>query len=240
MKYLKKDSNIYRHEIKYRISLRERELIRLRLGELLLRDPHAGASGIYKIRSLYFDDYWNSAYYEKIMGSSPRRKYRIRVYNDDDSVINLERKIKSDNYISKQSAKLTRQDTDDILIGKYNFLLNKEQKLCKEFYYECTTKLMRPSVIVDYDREPFIFYTGDVRITFDMNLRAGLLRVNLFDKDLPTLNAFEDDSLIMEVKYTEVLPDLIRKLLNVRSSELIAVSKYVLCRDCISFMSAQI
>ena len=38
-------------------------------------------NGGYLIRSLYFDDYWNSAYEEKESGVLMRKKYRIRIYN---------------------------------------------------------------------------------------------------------------------------------------------------------------
>ena len=59
----------------------------------LTRDKHARAGG-YTIRSLYFDDYCNSAYEEKDAGILMRKKYRVRIYNGSDKVIKLERKKK--------------------------------------------------------------------------------------------------------------------------------------------------
>ena len=46
----------YRHEYKYLISRTDAELLRRRLPHVMKPDPHAGASGQYTIRSLYFDD----------------------------------------------------------------------------------------------------------------------------------------------------------------------------------------
>lgn len=63
----------------------------MRLNIALKKDPHAGKNG-YMIRSLYFDDYWMSAYQEKSMGVLDRKKYRIRIYNYSDATIKLERK----------------------------------------------------------------------------------------------------------------------------------------------------
>lgn len=57
----------YRHELKFLINAGDRELLARRLDVLMRRDPHAPEGG-YKIRSLYFDDYWHTAYGEKLMG----------------------------------------------------------------------------------------------------------------------------------------------------------------------------
>ncbi|MFR3321632.1 MAG: hypothetical protein ACLTSZ_11475 [Lachnospiraceae bacterium] len=51
-----------------------------------------------------------------------------------------------------------------ILDGDYAFLLKSPYALCREFYIECTSHMMRPRTIVDYDREPWIMDAGTVRI----------------------------------------------------------------------------
>ncbi len=221
----------FRHELKYLISHWDCDLLKHRLGGLLQRDAHVDENGQYKVRSLYFDDYWNSAYEEKMMGIANRAKYRIRIYNDNDKAISLECKLKRGSYIAKKKASLTRKEVYQILEGDYGFLERSDQPLCREFYYECITRVMRPRVVVDYNREPYVFLPGDVRITFDRNLRAGSMGYDIFDKNLTTLQAMEPDRLVMEVKFTEFLPRLIRKALPPKSSELSAVSKYIMCCD---------
>ncbi|MCR4621248.1 MAG: polyphosphate polymerase domain-containing protein [Clostridiales bacterium] len=221
----------WRHELKYLINLPEWALLRSRLPAGVRRDDHAGPDGEYMIRSLYFDDYWNTAYEEKEEGVLKRHKYRIRVYNCSDSRILLERKNKYGPYIWKQSAPLTRKQLEAILQGDYSVLLTGESNLLKEFYYECMSRVMRPRVIVDYDREPFVLDAGNVRITFDKRVRAGFGEFSLFDPALPTAEVLRGDQIIMEVKYTEFLPKLVRSLLPPRSAELTAASKYVLCCD---------
>lgn len=221
----------YRHEMKYLINHPDYALLRARLLPVIQRDKHAGPTGEYWIRSLYFDDYWNTAYEEKDEGVLLRKKYRIRVYNCSDSLIRLERKNKFGAYIHKESAPLTRAQTDALLAGEYGFLLKSPHNLLREFYYECTSRVMRPRVIVDYDREPFIMPQGDVRITFDKHVRAGLGTFDLFDAALPTAEVVPGDQLIMEVKFTTFLPKLVRRLLPPRASILTAASKYILCCD---------
>ena len=72
---------------------REKELLELRMKHLLKKDPNAKGNG-YMIRSLYFEDYFNSAYAEKESGVLMRKKYRIRIYDCSDRSIKLERKKK--------------------------------------------------------------------------------------------------------------------------------------------------
>ena len=220
----------YRNEWKYFISLWEAELLKKRLLPFMETDPHT-INGKYMIRSLYFDDYWNSAYEEKLMGVGERQKWRIRIYNYQDSNIKLERKKKYSSYIHKDSAGITREEYEKIIAGDYSFLLHHRHPLCREFYYECMVKLYRPKVIVDYEREPLILQEGDVRITFDSDVRAALLNFDIFDPNLPTLAVLEQNTLVLEVKFTEYLPGLIRKLLPLDGQEFLAVSKYTLCYE---------
>lgn len=223
----------YRHELKYRISEAEKAALTLRLEALqpiLRRDPHAQGGG-YFIRSLYFEDCWNSAYAEKDAGVLLRKKYRIRIYDCSDRIIKLERKKKCGSWIYKEEADLTHEQLDCILKGDYGFLRTAPKLLCREFYYECLSNLLRPRVIVDYDREPWVMDEGTVRITFDEHIRAAVGGWNLFDPNLPTLPVLEAGTLILEVKFTEFLPGLVRQLLPPRAQEMTAASKYVLCCD---------
>ena len=220
----------FRHELKFLISEQEKELIEKRLELFMKRDAHV-KDGCYTIRSLYFDDIWQSAYEEKMAGTSSRKKYRIRIYNNSDEVIHLERKRKEGQYIQKTSAKLTKEETKRLIAGDFSFLAKREEPLCQDFYREWLMNRMYPAVVVDYERVPFVYPYGDVRITFDMRVRAGLFTNNLFDAALPVAEVMEPGKLIMEVKFTEYLPELIRDVLPVADSAYMAYSKYTMCLE---------
>ena len=220
----------YRNEWKYLISWGEKELITSRIAPLLHPDPNA-VNGGYLIRSLYFDDYWNTAYEQKDAGVLKRKKYRIRIYNYSDHSIKLERKKKYGAYIYKQSAKITRGEFEAILAGDYNFLLKSSQPLLQEFYVECRCHNLRPRTIVDYEREPWILDAGTVRITFDQNVRAAVGSFDIFDPSLPCLSVIDPGRLVMEVKFTEFLPKFVQDILPPQRAEMTAVSKYVLCYE---------
>lgn len=226
----------YRNEWKYLIDTAQKEAICSRLAPVMQLDDNARDGG-YLLRSLYFDDYFNTCYDEKDAGILQRKKYRIRIYNYSDRSIKLERKKKFGSYIFKESARLTRDEFYKILDGEYDFLLKSEQSLCREFYYECVSNVMRPRTIVDYERQPWISDAGTVRITFDMDVRAAIGSYDIFDKSLPALPVLEPGKCVMEVKFTEFLPNYVREILPDRASEFTAVSKYVLCYEKTAYLN---
>lgn len=221
---------LFRHELKYLISYAEREALIRRMSPIMKRDENGGPDG-YTIRSLYFDDLWNTAYDEKMAGTFARKKYRIRIYNFSDKVIKLECKVKRDSYIHKTAASLSRSEVEQILRGEYAFLLQRPESLCREFYVECTSNGMRPKVIVDYERDAFVEPAGDVRITFDKHVRSAWLGYDIFDSSLPTYEVLEAEKLIMEVKYTQMLPEYVRRVSAPENAVRVAASKYTLCVD---------
>lgn len=227
----------FRRELKYLINYADAELLRERLSTVLHRDSHT-VGDRYHIRSLYFDDYAHSAYYDKVGGTDKRRKYRIRLYNLDDSFIRLECKIKDGVYISKLSAPLTREECNSILAGDYDFLRCHRYDLCRQFYFEIVAAVMRSAVYVDYEREPYVMESGNVRITFDTDVRGAYPGYCITERDMPFHYVLEPGKLILEVKFTEFLPRIVQDVLPLRAAEMSAVSKYTLCYDKISYMSA--
>lgn len=224
------DKPLFRHELKYSITYKEREALLHLFEPMIQRDRNGGEEG-YTIRSLYFDDYWHTAYEEKVAGTFARKKYRIRIYDFSDKVIKLECKEKQGNYIHKTSASLSRDEVDKILKWDFGFLLERPEKLCKEFYIECTTRGMRPIVMVDYERDAFVVKEGDVRITFDKHVRSAWMTYDLFDSQVPAYEVVEPDRLIMEVKYTQMFPEYVRRIVVPENSIQVAASKYTMCVD---------
>jgi len=221
----------FRNELKFHLNYQDYEILKLKLEGVLEKDKNITSSGFYTVSSLYFDDFFNTAYNEKLMGVFNRQKFRIRIYNHSDQNIQLERKIKINQYIHKQTAQLTRDEVYKILDGCYDFLLNNKENLKKVFYHECISNILRPRVLVAYEREPFVLGAGQLRITFDKNIRVGQLGFDIFDVGMPMIEALAPGVLIMEVKYTEFLPKMLRKVLPSKASEFGAMSKYILGCD---------
>ena len=109
-------------------------------------------------------------------------------------------------------------------------LEKSDQPLLRDVYKQMRTRGLKPAVIVDYVREAYIHPAEHVRITFDKQLRTGLFSQDLFERWLPTINPLDDNSMILEVKYDNYLPDYIRRLLWSCNAQRSAISKYTLCR----------
>lgn len=220
----------FRHELKYLISYPEMRLLQERLRMFLQPDPHA-EQGQYTIRSLYFDDFWGSAWADKLAGVDQRQKYRLRIYNYQDQVVHLECKEKAEAYINKSSAALNHSELRQLLQADYSFLARRPEPACRNFYTHHQLYQLQPAVIVDYEREPYIYPYGNVRVTFDRQVRAGAFQGDLFDAGLPVYEVLPPDQLILEVKYTAFLPEIVRSLLPIPDSAYTAASKYTLCME---------
>ena len=219
-----------RHELKYYMNPAEIVALRSRLIGAMRRDKHTGPEGWYAIRSLYFDDAYDSAWDEKLAGVMHRDKYRIRIYNYSDSVIFMERKRKIGDLIAKSSVRITRRLAEQIISGDPTGLNMAQNPLIQDVYVMMRTRVLRPKVIVDYRREAFVHPAEDTRVTFDTHICAAGGMNDIFDPSVPTVPALPDGREVLEVKYDNYLPTHIAGLLSDISCERSAVSKYILCR----------
>ena len=222
----------YRHELKYIISEGEHKLLATRLKACLKQDYYASLNGgEYMIRSLYFDDPFDSAVAEKADGVGSRDKFRIRIYNLSDSVIKLERKHKEGQYIKKDSLTLSREECDAIVRGSLECLKSRTEPFAMQIYGIFKSNYIRPKVIVDYVREPYVFPSEDVRVTFDKDVRTAMRSTELFNPGLITYPVWElRNCMILEVKFNESLPLYVQELLTLGAAQHTAASKYVFCR----------
>ena len=218
----------YRHEWKHEISYADLLAIRQRLRAVAESDPHA-ENGRYLIRSLYFDNLSDKALREKIDGVNMREKFRIRYYNGDPSVIHLEKKSKRAGLGTKYSAELTKDEAQSIVDGELDWMMASGRPLVQELYCKMRYQGLRPKTIVDYTREPFIYRPGNVRVTFDYDIRTGLSSTDFLNPACVTVPA-GDAPILLEVKWDAFLPSVIRDCVQTPGRRVEAFSKYAQCR----------
>lgn len=221
----------YRHEQKYPITESDYRALRQRLRAVMKSDPHAGADGLYRIYSVYFDNYRDKALREKIDGVQQREKFRIRYYNNDFSYITLEKKIKHNDLCMKLDALISLEDFHKILAEPGAWMLEHPQMLVRELYCKMQLQQLRPRVLVSYTREPYIYPVGNVRVTFDSDIRSSLFHRLEAGKSTPDIAAAESqEQRILEVKYDAFLPECLSDLLQLNGLRQQAFSKYGACR----------
>ena len=233
----------YRHELKYKISYPDYLAMRSRLRPVMKADPHAAAGGRYLVRSVYFDNLNDKALREKIDGVAKREKFRIRYYNDDLSYIVLEKKMKIGSLCLKCSAPITEEECRKILSGgrssvtdggrgslrngDLSFMKEHPQELVRELYAKMTCQLLRPRVLVSYTREPFIYQAGNVRVTFDSDIRTSLFHQEFLTKEAAGISATDEpQDVYLEVKFDAFLPEVVQALIRVKGIRQHAFSKY--------------
>ena len=218
----------YRHEWKHETSYGDMLVLRQRLSNIMKRDIHA-IDGKYLIRSLYFDNASDKALREKVDGVNIREKFRIRYYNNDTSLIHLEKKSKVNGLCLKDSVALSFEQAQAIANGDYGWMIDSGVPLIQELYSKMMSQGLRPKTIVDYLREPFVFAPGNVRVTLDYNIRTGMNCTDFLNPNCVTVPAGESP-IILEVKWDEYLPDIIRDAVQLPNCRVGAFSKYAVCR----------
>lgn len=220
----------YRHELKYICTAAELAMIQGRIHHLIPLDSHVGEDGMYQIRSLYFDDYYDRCYYENENGTDPREKFRIRIYNGKTDKISLELKKKERGKTLKLSCPLTEEQCRTLMRGEvlpedpdYPTVLQKLLLLMR-------TTLMRPKIIVEYDRVPYVYRLGNVRITLDKNISSSAAVDTFLDPAIHKRPIMPAGQHVLEVKFDEFLPDYIYRALQLRNLRQTAFSKFYLCR----------
>ncbi|MCL2638589.1 MAG: polyphosphate polymerase domain-containing protein [Oscillospiraceae bacterium] len=230
-KLLHKSPDGVRHETKYELNRGVYEILRGRCAALMRRDKYTVDEDGYRISSLYFEDIYGSAYSDKTGGFLKRKKFRIRAYNLSPDRITLEGKYKDGEYIKKKSAVLTFDEYKAILKGDYSFCLERQNsEAVKDFCREALTNGLKPAVITDYVRDAYTADAGNVRITFDKKLQAGVNSFDIFEAAYLPINDYYD-KVVLEIKYDRFIPSYIQELFSGIPLMAKPVSKYVLCAD---------
>lgn len=220
----------YRHEYKYLLDPAAEGILRVKAGAVLMPDPHVGANGTYLVQSAYFDDAEDSCLRENLSGTDPRSKFRIRYYNRDTGLIQLEKKSKNHGMCLKESCAITREECETFLRGETPAVTPQMDEIKQRLFIETRLRGLRPVCIVAYERIPWIYPGGNVRITFDRKLASSRDLGKFLTGDYLKRPVWPLGESLLEVKWDEVLPRHIREALQMDSLEWTAFSKYYMCR----------
>lgn len=220
----------WRHEFKYVSPEYILSYLEARASAVLQRDSYTGGQGFYAIRSIYFDDYYNTCYYENEDGTDPREKFRIRIYNASPKRISLELKQREHSKCHKLSVPLSASFCEEVMNGEIPQIHDSDPYLVKKLIMQMQSRALRPVCIVAYERVPFIWNEGNVRVTFDRNIRSSCDIQDFFNPVLNARSILESDTNMIEVKFDEFLPDFINEILQTGRLSQTSFSKYYLCR----------
>ena len=219
----------YRVEQKYLVSDLDLVLIASRLRTVMEADIHQEGD-CYEVRSIYFDDAYDSCMDENEDGVDNRKKYRIRTYDTPGAPLRLEIKEKYRGYTKKTGCELDRDTYEGILSGE-NLPEFGSDPAMNQLLLQMNCRKMEPKIAVVYQRTAFVYPAGNVRITFDRNIMASRDLDSFLDPHVSALVPVLPVGMhVLEVKYDELLPDVIAGQLEVGKLRQTAFSKYYLGR----------
>lgn len=224
----------YRHEYKYIIDSCQAALLETKVKAMLQRDPHVKKNGSYVVKSLYFDDYQNSCFWENEDGYNIRSKYRIRYYDNKKEFIRLEKKSKKNGMTRKECCIITEKMCRSFMDGQIPQVEEDMPLIMKELFTEMRLKKLIPKVIVVYERRPYIYGAGNVRITFDRSIASSNDISHFLDDEMVMRPILQTGESLLEVKWDEVMPEFIYRNLELNELQWTSFSKYYYCRkyDC--------
>jgi SPX domain protein involved in polyphosphate accumulation len=225
----------YRHEIKYYINRQDAYLLHKMLANHMRPDENTNSNGEYWVRSLYFDTMDNSGYVDKINGCSERKKIRIRTYDTECNAIKLELKQKSGNYYKKESTVISKDAAIQLVNGNRSSFLRTDDKITTRCFACMQYEAHRPVILVDYEREAFVYPYHNIRITIDKSLRASMRVENVFIRDIAMVPVFNDERYVLEVKFNASLPGILKNIISGVNPVYTSVSKYCLARTAVHF-----
>ena len=91
-------------------------------------------------------------------------------------------------------------------------------------------KSLRPVVIVQYARMPFVCDAGNVRVTFDDSIASANDIAGFLQPEIPLRSVLGTGESILEVKWDELLPSYVKEQMALDSLQWTSFSKYYLCR----------
>ncbi len=216
-----------RSEIKYIISERQYQVLINRIEIIVPEDKNSAGSLGYQVRSVYFDSYKDKSLNEKDEGFAARTKYRIRIYDLDCDEAKIEVKNKINERVTKQTQIISKEHAQKLLGGEYDFLINSENPLLQQIYTKFVIGNYRPKLLIEYQRRAFFDEASNVRITFDHNIRINKSNFDLFGKNTHLIKIVPQNLRVLEIKYDRIIPEHIKRALQIDRFEKTSFSKYL-------------
>lgn len=223
-------SNLLRQEYKYYVSEESLKFLRSNLSLFMSLDENLDPeTNSYTVSSLYFDTPFHNDFDEKVDGVRSREKYRLRIYNNSDKIIKFECKKRVETVIRKLSSSISKESSKNMINGDFSNLMSNDDIFLNKAYSKLTSSGYKAAVIVEYDREAFTLPYGNIRITFDKNLRTYNSCKDLFElKKNSYTPVYLDGVQILEVKFSLPLPEPISKIISKVAAPRCAISKFVM------------
>lgn len=225
--------SVHRYELKHVLRPDVAKRVARFLRAHLQLDEHCGArdANTYTVRSIYFDSPHFRCFHEKMAGNRYREKFRIRTYNHSgSSPLFLEHKRKSGLFYAKEKLLLSSELLNQIGGREYDSLASldrPDRRVVEKLLFHVHRDAYSPVLLAAYEREAYVDSVDEtIRVTLDGNLRAMMFPALRQIHDETGLEFILHDAVILELKFSRVLPRWIGSLRARFDLQAQACSKY--------------
>jgi hypothetical protein len=219
---LAKTDHIHRQEIKYFIRSHDVIILTELLRSVMIIDENMPDQRGYEVSSLYYDSIDNCDLHAKLNGDLKRKKFRIRIYNNDTSFGKFEIKKKLGTTISKISLPLNHSQIQSLSKSDFDCLK-------REGFYDARQTMLdnryEPKCIVKYNRIAYQLPFNRIRVTIDTNILTSGYNCS-FDKDSNGIKVIPTSLEVVEIKFEDYIPNSILHCIEKFALARTAISKY--------------
>ena len=144
----------------------------------------------------------------------------------DAPIAKLECKCKNNMDGAKFYLQISRNEVKELEQNRYDFLLDKPNELAHKLYVRMTSRCYRPKTVLQYQRTAYRYPAGDMRITFDRDIKGSMGSYSIYDEYPPYVPLLDADKGVLEIKYSGLYPRALMSMLGMLDSTTQAYSKY--------------
>lgn len=148
---------------------------------------------------------------EFLMPGQGITKFSLHYYDDDPTYLILERRQDG----LRTSAMVAEAECRALLAGETDWLLDRHNPLLQDFHESLTERMLLPQMLLTYQREVYTADGLDLCVALDTDIRASLQHMDFLDpRQLERDTASQDGKILMEISYSDYIPDDVLCLLE--------------------------
>ncbi|KKQ56417.1 MAG: Glycosyltransferase [Parcubacteria group bacterium GW2011_GWA2_38_13] len=213
-------ASFLRQEIKFLIPWDQLNTIIGEMRKFMEFDEYSNITGgnFYKIINVYFDTQDFQCYHQRKDITKELTKYRLRIYvepDTEDFIVYPEIKKRKGKYVKKFRVKISYSDFSRIMqnmsLDKASNMPAESREIIQEFLQIASQHQMKPILFVNYKRCAMVGgLNKDIRVIFDKEFTAGSFQGIHKVSDG---NILLENASIMEVKYSDELPQWLKEII---------------------------
>jgi hypothetical protein len=169
-----------------------------------------GVRNDFKVRKMRFFNPAESLFIQK----NDLPKYYITLHNINSKYVYLEKKTVQNELIYKASAKITKEQCNQILKNDITWMQNHKEEVVRDFYRQLCFNRMKPGYITEYVREIFYLSKKDY-IIFDKNVaKAAGNCEDFFANDMIMIQCLGNGKIMCTSHHAAKMPLITEKLIE--------------------------